>query len=191
VITVGGGGPVVAGSALDDLTSFSGKTSILRARPMQQWRNPMNPSPVTPFGLDDDDRPIGRVLSRRDVLAVLGLTSAAAFMAACAPAAVGTGSPAPSLAAGTGTPKAPTATAGPSASPSATATSTPTRTPAPTPTASGTLAPATPGATSVAIPACIVVPELTEGPYFVNEKLDRSDSGPTPRPARSAKAFRS
>ena len=30
-------------------------------------------------------------------------------------------------------------------------------------------------ATSAALPACIVVPELTEGPYYVDEKLERSD----------------
>jgi protocatechuate 3,4-dioxygenase beta subunit len=52
--------------------------------------------------------------------------------------------------------------------------------PPPTGTAS---APATGAATagvtaqarSTAIPACVVVPELTEGPYFVDEMLERSD----------------
>jgi protocatechuate 3,4-dioxygenase beta subunit len=31
------------------------------------------------------------------------------------------------------------------------------------------------GASSGAVPACVVVPELTEGPYYVDEKLERSD----------------
>ena len=35
-------------------------------------------------------------------------------------------------------------------------------------------APSTPGATS-GLPGCVVRPELTEGPFFVDEKLDRSD----------------
>jgi protocatechuate 3,4-dioxygenase beta subunit len=40
----------------------------------------------------------------------------------------------------------------------------------PTPTTS-----ITPTSTSSAIPACVVKPQLTEGPYFVDERLDRSD----------------
>ena len=36
--------------------------------------------------LDDDDRPIGRILTRREVLALIGAGGAAAFLAACAPA---------------------------------------------------------------------------------------------------------
>jgi protocatechuate 3,4-dioxygenase beta subunit len=46
----------------------------------------------------------------------------------------------------------------------------------PTPTA--TVAPTattTPIATTTAVPSCVVKPALTEGPYFVDEKLDRSD----------------
>jgi protocatechuate 3,4-dioxygenase beta subunit len=86
----------------------------------------------------DDDAPIGRVLSRREVLVLFGATGAAAFVAACMP----TGSSSPG-----------------------TATST---------RASAT--PAAPSASGVsAIPFCIVRPELTEGPYFVDEMLQRSD----------------
>ena len=83
--------------------------------------------------IDADDRPIGRVLSRREVLALLGGT---ALVAACAPATTS-----PTTAAGT-SPAAPT-------------------------TASA-------GA-SLVLPSCVVRPALTEGPYFVDEKLDRSD----------------
>ena len=35
--------------------------------------------------LDDDDRPIGRILSRREVLALIGASGTAAFLAACTP----------------------------------------------------------------------------------------------------------
>jgi protocatechuate 3,4-dioxygenase beta subunit len=58
---------------------------------------------------------------------------------------------------------------------------------APGSAASGSAAAASSGATATAIatataaaiasslPSCVVVPELTEGPYYVNENLDRSD----------------
>ncbi len=91
--------------------------------------------------LDDDDRPIGRILTRREVLALMGTTGAAAFLAACTPG--GAASPA--------------ASTGASAAASATALA----------TASVALA--------TALPACVVAPELTEGPYYVDVDLDRSD----------------
>ncbi len=53
------------------------------------------------------------------------------------------------------------------AAPSATAARS---TAAASPTASASTA-----ASQVAVPSCVVRPELTEGPYFVDEKLDRSD----------------
>ena len=81
--------------------------------------------------MDSDDRPVGRILSRREVLALLGATG----LAACAPSAVVSST----------------------ASPAATAN-----------------APAAGGSTT-ALPSCIVRPALTEGPYFVDEKLNRSD----------------
>lgn len=43
----------------------------------------------------------------------------------------------------------------------------------PQPTAAATLASLS--ATATALPACVVRPELTEGPYFVDEMLNRSD----------------
>jgi protocatechuate 3,4-dioxygenase beta subunit len=76
--------------------------------------------------LHDDDKPIGRVLTRREVLVLLGGAGAA-------------------LVAGTGFTKLRFAQVGT----------------------------ATPTATSV--PACVVRPALTEGPYFVDEQLNRSD----------------
>jgi len=89
--------------------------------------------------VDADDAPIGRILSRREVLALLGGTGAA-FLAACAPPASVTASP--------------TARA----------------------TAAATVgATAAPLAATAAVPSCVVRPALTEGPYFVDEKLNRSD----------------
>ena len=92
--------------------------------------------PLSVPELHDDDRPIGRVLTRREVLAALGAGAGVTIVAACMPASL--------------------ATLAPSASASNTTTA---------PTGTG----------SVALPSCVVKPELTEGPYFVDEKLDRSD----------------
>jgi protocatechuate 3,4-dioxygenase beta subunit len=91
---------------------------------------------------DDDDRPIGRILTRRETLALIGATG----LVACAPAVLSGA-----------TPTASTAPTG-----AATASSAATNATA-----------ATGGA--VAIPSCIVRPAVTEGPYFVDEKLNRSD----------------
>lgn len=89
--------------------------------------------------VDSDDIQIGRVLSRREVLALMGGT---ALLAACAPAAVA-----------------------PTGSPAATA----------APVAAGTASAAASPVGSVAPPACVVRPEQTEGPYYVDEDLERSD----------------
>ena len=78
--------------------------------------------------MENDDRQIGQILSRRDALKLMGLTGAA-LLAGCVPGA--------------------------------------------SELATSTAAPASTGAG--ALPACVVRPELTEGPYFVDEDLDRSD----------------
>jgi protocatechuate 3,4-dioxygenase beta subunit len=99
---------------------------------------------------DNDDIQIGRILSRREVLVLLGAAGTAATIAACAPGA--TASPSGSAASGTST----GASAG----------------------SSGAVASATAVATSSELagaPSCVVVPALTEGPYYVDEKLQRSD----------------
>jgi len=80
--------------------------------------------------MDNDDQPIGQIMSRRDALKLLGIGSAA-FLAACAPEATST--------------LVPTVTS--------------------TQASSGT---------SAALD-CVVRPELTIGPYFVDEQLNRSD----------------
>lgn len=96
--------------------------------------------------LDDDDLPIGRILTRRETLALVG----AAGLVACAPSALSGASP--------------TASSAARAVASAAAT-----------TAAATAsAVATTGGT-VAVPSCIVRPAATKGPYFVDEKLNRSD----------------
>jgi protocatechuate 3,4-dioxygenase beta subunit len=93
--------------------------------------------------MENDDYPIGRILSRREVLKLLGVASAA-VLAGCAPAA---------------------------SQPTSGAATAPTT--APTQAASAT--------TAATLPACIVRPEVTEGPYYVDEDLNRSDirSDPT------------
>ena len=86
--------------------------------------------------MENDDIPIGQILTRRDALKLLGVSSAA-FLAACA-------------------------------APEGTSTLVPTST--------STLASSTqvPTATGTALD-CVVRPELTLGPYFVDEQLERSD----------------
>jgi protocatechuate 3,4-dioxygenase beta subunit len=110
---------------------------------------PTTPLPAIPTDtldeLDDDDRPVGRILTRREVLALIGAGGTAAFLAACTP--TGSASPGASGA----------ASAGASASASAAATA----------VASAAIA--------SALPACVVAPELTEGPYYVDVDLERSD----------------
>ncbi len=108
--------------------------------------------------MENDDRQVGRILTRREVLILLG-AAGTAFLAGCAP---GQGS-----------------TAQPTSAPTAAASNMPTQiaaTPAVSVAAqalSTTIAPV--------LPACIVRPALTEGPYFVDEKINRSDirSDPT------------
>jgi protocatechuate 3,4-dioxygenase beta subunit len=93
---------------------------------------------MTRFAIDDDDRPVGRILTRREILALLG---GSALVAACAPSGL--------------------------SSPSATT--------AATQAAATTAAATAAGSAAVVLPSCVVRPALTEGPYFVDEKLNRSD----------------
>ena len=97
----------------------------------RQWQNA--------GGIDDDDRPIGRVLSRREVLALLGTTGATLLLGGCAVPGLGSGPPGGQGGEG-------------SADLSALATTNATLT-----------------------TDCVVRPELTEGPVFVEEDLNRSD----------------
>jgi protocatechuate 3,4-dioxygenase beta subunit len=124
--------------------------------------------------MDNDDRQIGRVLSRREVLALLG-TAGATLLVGCGPIQSGqsgstaaTTAPATAAAAATAIP----ATAGLNAE-AATAVAIGGN---PTAGAAESRAVATSAATNAAtVPACVVRPEVTEGPYYVDEQLVRSD----------------
>lgn len=87
--------------------------------------------------MDNDDKPAGQILNRRDALKLLGIGSAA-FLASCA-------------------------------APDATSTLAPTSNP--TVGVGSTQVSSTAGATL----DCVVRPELTIGPYFVDDQLNRSD----------------
>lgn len=116
--------------------------------------------------MDNDDIPVGYVLTRREVLALFG---SAAFLAACGPQA-STVQPTP-------TTNTPAATTPPTVAPSNTvapgATTAATETTAATATTEATEVAV--AATNTPLPTCVVRPELTEGPYFVDERLNRSD----------------
>lgn len=89
------------------------------------------------FIFDQDDQPIGRLLSRREILALLGTTGTATLLAACVPLDRGSG---------------------PGNSGGATAE-----------------LPALEEVNATLPTGCVVRPELTEGPLFVEEDLNRSD----------------
>ena len=93
----------------------------------------------------DDDLPVGRILSRREALTLLGFTGAATLLAACQPVnqAPRNGTQPTDLSAGT-------------------------------PATTAEAAASTAGA-PVALPACVARPAMTEGPYFVDVMLNRSD----------------
>lgn len=85
--------------------------------------------------IDNDDAPVGRILSRREVLSLLGAAGAATLLSACIARGVNSGMPGPG--------------------------------------SSDIAALAT---TNASLPTgCVVRPELTEGPVFVEEDLNRSD----------------
>jgi protocatechuate 3,4-dioxygenase beta subunit len=111
--------------------------------------------------MDNDDEMKGRVLTRREVLRVMGLGAAglgAGLLVACSKE-------------GDATPQ-PGSTASEGASPAA--------------TSAATSANTAEVAAATTLPSCIVTPALTEGPYFVDEQLNRSDirSDPGGAPAR-------
>lgn len=112
--------------------------------------NSQTPAPVEP----DDDAPVGRVLGRREVLALFGFAGTA-LLAGCVPGA------------------APAATSTPLPAEAATAVAL-----AADPTAQSVAvagAATVEAANSAALPDCVVRPEMTEGPYFVNRQLNRAD----------------
>ena len=124
--------------------------------------------------MDNDDQPVGRLLTRREMLKLLGALGAT-LAVGCAPrlpGATATGATATGATATT----APTAPTTAPISPTTAAT---------TATTTATNVPA--AAVATAVPACVVRPEQTEGPYFVDTQLNRADiradtSDGTPRP---------
>ncbi|MBA3945448.1 MAG: intradiol ring-cleavage dioxygenase [Herpetosiphonaceae bacterium] len=119
--------------------------------------------------MDHDDRQIGRILSRRQLLKLLG-AAGASLLVGCGPAISGS---------------SPSTTAGGQASTSGT-TSTPmlnaeaqtavaTASNPVIATATSADATTTAVANASALPACVVRPAVTEGPYYVDEELKRSD----------------
>ena len=126
-------------------------------------------APIT----DDDDAPVGRILSRREVLSLLAGMGGAVLLAACD--AGGSNNAQPTRAAAT------TATAGAPATfpPQAVATASETALNAEAATAvAATPASETPTADAAISADCVVKPDLTEGPYFVDVALNRSDIRP-------------
>lgn len=106
--------------------------------------------------MDNDDLPIGKILSRREALSLLGIAGAAfsaAAIAGCAPGATAT-----PAALNTEAQTAVAVGSNPTAVASAQA-------------QVATVA----AANATAMPSCVVRPEVTEGPYYVNEDLNRSD----------------
>lgn len=107
--------------------------------------------------MDNDDIPVGRILSQREVLALFGATGAA-ILAGCGSAATGSTSQAGTAASAPTSlnPEAETAVATATAEPGLNQT-----------------AEAVAGAGE--LPSCVVSPEQTEGPYYADVQLDRSD----------------
>ncbi|HKP54324.1 MAG TPA: intradiol ring-cleavage dioxygenase [Chloroflexia bacterium] len=111
--------------------------------------------------MENDDHQVGRILTRREMLSLLAGMGGAVLLAACDPGGSNTAQS--------------TATAARSAQ----ATGTPLNQEAQTAVAASPVG-ASPTADTASVPDCVVRPELTEGPYFVDEKLNRSDIRPDP-----------
>src|SRR5437016_2840894 len=110
--------------------------------------------------MENDDRQVGRILTRREVLVLFG-SAGAAMLVGCLPGQSNSAQP----------------TAAPTQAPTGAATETPLSAEAATVTAMPVEASPTAAQTqeAAAAPSCVVRPEETEGPYFVDEKLNRSD----------------
>jgi protocatechuate 3,4-dioxygenase beta subunit len=118
--------------------------------------------------MENDDRQVGRVLTRREVLALLAGMGGAALLAACD--TLGSNTAQPTASATLAPTQTPPSSAAPTSAPTGTALNAEAAT-----AAAATPVEASSTAATAAAPDCVVRPELTEGPYFVDEKLNRSD----------------
>jgi protocatechuate 3,4-dioxygenase beta subunit len=135
--------------------------------------------------MDNDDRQIGRILSRREVLGRFG-AAGASILVGCGPSQTGAGATAAPAATAAAEATVPAATAAAEATaPAVNAEAATVVALDSNPTAAATVeaavATAEVGNTAVAtsggatVPACVVRPEVTEGPYYVDVDLMRSD----------------
>ena len=126
--------------------------------------------------MDNDDRLIGRILSRREVLRLFGVAGVGVLMG-CGPSE--TGSEQPTGAAGEAT--ASGATAAPTLNAEAATAEAMEGDPSAIATQQAEVATAEAANTEIAaanttaVPACVVRPEVTQGPYYVELDLIRSD----------------
>lgn len=121
--------------------------------------------------VENDDRQVGHILSRRELLALMG-AAGATVLVGCGPASTGaTATPVAAGAVGT--------TTGATVEPTLNAEAQTAQAVGANPTAVASAEAAATTAevanTVVAVPACVVRPEATEGPYYVDVGLLRSD----------------
>lgn len=122
----------------------------------------------------DDDRPVGRILSRREVLALFGLTGASALLAACQPTPAASPTAASTSAATLPPAVLPTVTPTPAVSAELATVAAIGESPAAQATIAADVA-AAEALNAIVAPACVARPEMTEGPYFMDVRLNRSD----------------
>jgi protocatechuate 3,4-dioxygenase beta subunit len=116
--------------------------------------------------IDNDDEPVGRVLTRREMLKLLAALGAAAATG-CAPRLTGSdGATATAI---------PPTVAGATTAPATAVGATTGATGSAATVTVGPTATAESAAAATVLPTCVVRPEQTEGPYFVDVQLDRSD----------------
>ena len=115
--------------------------------------------------MDNDDQQVGYLFTRREMIKLLGAVGVS-LLAGCRPGASGTATPG-----ATGT-----TTVAAAATPGIEGQTVAAVTVAPTVQAELTAEMATAETTNLtAVPDCVVRPELTEGPYFVDTQLNRAD----------------
>jgi protocatechuate 3,4-dioxygenase beta subunit len=108
----------------------------------------------------DDDIPVGKVLNRREMLALMAGVAGSLVLVGCGDIS----SPSPAQSTNLTT-QASSTTSSPATTQAASSST----------TASATTQAASTASAGSSQLSCVVVPALTEGPYFVDEKLNRSD----------------